>query len=211
MAISPQQVSANHILQKIVPLLHANPATATNATNLEWNAKKFLGQVPGETLDEKTFAERVKSDLEAAQKVMGGNAELASAIAGVADRFGIAIAGAPAPSGSGHAASAESSKDLAAVAAAAQAGVVVSGSEDIGEALAARAEKSGENLDWENSVVDLLKLFGQDHSVGARRKMMTSLGLDASTAGSEAGNDALREALMGKLATTGGNWPANIA
>jgi len=41
-----------------------------------------------------------------------------------------------------------------------------------------------------------LKLFGKDSSVSARKTYMTALGLDAATAGSAEGNEALRNALL---------------
>ena len=205
MALNPQQVFANHILQKVVPPLQGNAAVAAQLTNLEWNAKKFLGQIAGETLDAKTYGERTKADLGAIAAALGGNAgdDIKSSLASVAERFGLsastAVAAAPAgaPSvgsvGSAHAGSASTV------------------SVDVDAILAAKAETAGEDLDWQNSVVDLLKLLGKDSSMGARKHYMTALGLDAGSAGSEAGNTALHGALLNALAANGGNLPANVA
>ncbi len=211
MSLNPQQIFANFVLQKVVPSLPAGAA----ATNLEWNSKKFLGQVPGETLDAATYGGRVQSDLEQSLAANPGNAELTNAIATVAERFGLAPSAANVAA-SAHGASAHSgggapAGDLASVAAAAQAGVGAAASVDINEVLSAKADAAGESLAWDTSVVDLLKLMGKESSVSARRGFMTALGLDAGTAGTADGNEALRQALMGALASTGGHWPAGLA
>ena len=195
MALNPQQIFANHILQKVVPSLQGNPAVATYVSNLDANSKKFLGQMPGETLDAKTYGERTKSDLAGIAAALGSNAgaDISSSLASVAERFGVAPAAAVAAVASAH---------------------VGGGSTvafDVGAALAARADEAGEDLDWKNSVVDLLKLFGKDSSVGARRTYMTMLGLDGGAAGSADGNTALHGALLKTIAANGGNLPSNLA
>ena len=70
---------------------------------------------------------------------------------------------------------------------------------------------AGEALDWKRSVVDLLKLYGKDSSVGARKHYMAALGLDAGTAGTAEGNEALRSALLKSIAANGGHLPSNLA
>ncbi len=205
MAINPQQTFANHILQKVVTSLQGNALVGTYVANLEANAKRFLGQVPGEAIDAKTYGERTKTDLAGIAAALGSNAgaEVTSCIVSVAERFGLsastAVAAAPAgaPSvgsvGSLHSGSASTV------------------SVDVDAILAAKAETASEDLDWQNSVVDLLKLLGKDSSMGARRHYMTALGLDAGSAGSEAGNTELHGALLNALAANGGNLPANLA
>ncbi len=205
MALNSQQIFANHILQKVIPSLQGNAAVTTYVANLEANAKRFLGQVPGEALDEKTYGERTKSDLAGIAAALGSNvnADVASCLTGVAERFGLsastAVASAPAGALS------------VGTVGVAQAGSASTVSVNIDAILAARAETAGEDLDWQNSVVDLLKLLGKDSSMGARRHYMTALGLDVQSAGSEAGNTALHGALLNALAANGGNLPANLA
>src|SRR5262249_20688220 len=94
MALNPQQVFANHILQKVVPSLQGNPWVATYVANLEANAKRFLGQTPGETLDAKTYAERTRADLAGIAAALGSNAggDITSSLAQVAERFGLPAA-----------------------------------------------------------------------------------------------------------------------
>ncbi len=82
---------------------------------------------------------------------------------------------------------------------------------DINAALAAKVAAAGEALDWKRSVVDLLKLYGKDSSVGARKHYMAALGLDAGTAGTAEGNEALRSALLKSIAANGGHLPSNLA
>src|SRR5215475_12817700 len=102
MALNPQQVFANHILQKVVPSLQGNTWVTTYVANLEANAKRFLGQVPGETLDAKTYAERTRADLGGIAAALGSNAgaDITSCLALVAERFGLA---APAAGATGAA------------------------------------------------------------------------------------------------------------
>ena len=197
MALNPQQIFANHVLQKVVPSLQGNPAVATYVSNLDANAKKFLGQMPGETLDAKTYGERTRSDLAGVAAALGSNvdADITSTLASVAERFGLSPA-------------AGSSAASVATAHTAGASTVAT---DVGSLLAARVEAAGEDLDWKNSVVDLLKLFGKDSSVVARRSYMTSLGLDAHSAGSAEGNTALHDALLKTIAANGGNLPSNLS
>ena len=198
MALDPQQVFANHILQKVVPSLQGNAAVATQLTNLEWNAKKFLGQVAGETLDPKTYGERTKADLGAIAAALGSSAGsgVVSSLASVVERFGLSASTAVTSVGSAGSTHAGNSSTV---------------SVDVSAILAAKAETTGEDLDWQNSVVDLLKLLGKDSSMGARKHYMAALGLDAHSAGSEAGNTALHGALLNALAANGGNLPANLA
>lgn len=205
MALNPQQIFANHILQNLVPSLQGTPAVGTYVSNLAANSKKFLGQMPGETLDAKTYGERTKSDLAGIAAALGGNAgaDVTSCIASVAERFGASASTAVAAAPSG----APSVGSVGAL----HTGSASTVSVDVDAILAAKAETASEDLDWQNSVVDLLKLLGKDSSMGARKHYMTALGLDAGTAGSEAGNTELHGALLKALAANGGNLPANLA
>jgi len=196
MALNPQQLFANHILQKVVPSLQGNTWVTTYVANLESNAKRFLGQAPGETLDATTYAERTRADLAGIAAALGANAgaDITSSLALVAERFGLA---APATT--------------TAAAAAAHTGGTSTVTFDLNAVLNEKAKAAGEALDWKRSVVDLLKLYGKDSSVSARKQYMTALGLDAGAAGSAEGNEALRTALLKTLASNGGNLPSNLA
>lgn len=205
MALTPQQIFANHILHNVVPALQGNALVATYLANLEANAKRFIGQVPGEVLDARTYGERTKADLAGVAAALGGNAgaDVTSSLASVAERFGL--------SASTAVASATVSAPSLGTVGLAQPGSASTASVDMDAILAAKAETASEDFDWQNSVVDLLKLLGKDSSMGARRHYMTALGLDAGTAGSEEGNTALHGALLNALAANGGNLPANLA
>ncbi len=191
--MNPQQIFANHILQKVVPSLQGNTWVATYVANLESNAGRFLGQVPGETLDAKTYGERTKADLAGIASALGSNTsgDITSCLAQVSERFELA---AP-----------------AAAPATAQAGGGSTVAFDLNSVLGAKAQAAGEALDWKRSVVDLLKLYGKDSSVSARKHYMAALSLDAGTAGTAEGNEALRTALLKTLAANNGNLPSNIA
>jgi hypothetical protein len=170
MALNPQQIFANHILQKVVPSLQGNTWVTTYVANLEANAKRFLGEAPGETLDARTYGERTKADLAGIAAALGSNVsgDITTSLASVAERFGLpAAVAAAAPT----------------AVAAAHAGGTNTVTFDINALLASKAEAAGEALDWKRSVVDLLKLFGKDSSVSARKSYMAALGLDAGTAG----------------------------
>jgi hypothetical protein len=194
MALNPQQIFANHILQKVVPSLQGNAFVTTYAANLEANTRQFLAG----SLDAKTYGERTRSDLAGVAAALGSNAggDVTSSLASVVERFGLSAATAVA---------------AAPAAAAVHAGGASTVSVDVSAILAAKAETASEDLDWQNSVVDLLKLLGKDSSLGARKRYMTALGLDAHAAGSEDGNTALHGALLNALAANGGNLPANVA
>lgn len=195
MAMTPQQTFANHILQKVVPSLQGNTWVATYVANLEANAKRFLGQTPGETLDETTYAERTRADLAGIAAALGSNAgaDITSSLALVADRFGLAAASTTVAEAHGQGV---------------DTGTVTF---DINQVLNDKMKAAGEALDWKHSVVDLLKLFGKDSGVSARKQYMTALGLDAGSAGSAEGNEALRIALLKSIATNGGHLPSNLA
>lgn len=228
MAINPQQTFANYILSKVAPA-----CSGTTASNLEWNAKKFLGQVPGETLDAATYAERTMADLEAA--AAAGNSDASGAIATLSERFGIArsagnvasssssggsghtgggVSGGGGSGHSGHSGSGERSSELGAGAGSsgggASGGGEGGGDFDIFAFLSSKADEADEELSWDTSVVDLLKLLGKDHSKSARAGYMEALDLDSSSAGSAEGNEDLRLALMDELAANRGEWPSKL-
>jgi hypothetical protein len=175
--------------------LQGNTWVTTYVANLEANARRFLGEVPGEALDAKTYGERTRADLAGIAAALGSNrgGDVTSCLTSVVERFELAAAGAPA---AGAGAQGDSASTV---------------TFDINAVLAAKVQAAGEALDWKRSVVDLLKLFGKDSSVTSRKQYMSALGLDPGTAGTAEGNEALRTALLKSIAANGGNLPANLA
>jgi hypothetical protein len=69
----------------------------------------------------------------------------------------------------------------------------------------------GKGLNWKTSVVDLLKLLGIDSSRENRDALAAELGVDPKLeSGSAAKNEALRVAVLKKIAENGGNVPKSL-
>ena len=66
----------------------------------------------------------------------------------------------------------------------------------VGRSLDASAEVASEKLDWRNSIVDLLKLTGQDSSLEARKKLAVELGYTGELHGSAEMNMWLHQKVM---------------
>ena len=70
---------------------------------------------------------------------------------------------------------------------------------------------SAEKLNWKTSIVDLLKLLGLDSSLSARKELATELRCPAEKMGDSAQmNMWLHKTVLQKLATNGGNIPADL-
>jgi hypothetical protein len=72
------------------------------------------------------------------------------------------------------------------------------------------AATQAERLDWQHSIVDLLKLVGLDSSLAARKELATDLGYTGALDGSAAMNLWLHKAVMKKLADNGGKVPQDL-
>ena len=81
---------------------------------------------------------------------------------------------------------------------------------DAGAALAAMASKKSEPLNYQTSIVDLLKVLDLDSSLDARKKLADELHVEAGGPGSPEQNMALQKAVMAKLAANGGKLPAGV-
>ncbi|GAN68045.1 DUF3597 domain-containing protein [Acetobacter orleanensis] len=81
---------------------------------------------------------------------------------------------------------------------------------DIDAVLAGMAAQNGQNLNWKESIVDLLKLLGLDSSLDARKKLAAELGYTGSTDDSAAMNIWLIKEVRAKLAANGGKVPAGL-
>lgn len=81
---------------------------------------------------------------------------------------------------------------------------------DVVAILADLEEKSGQSLNWRQSIVDLMKLLGLDSGLAAREALAKELGYDGSTADSAAMNMWLHKQVMRKLAENGGTVPEGL-
>ena len=68
----------------------------------------------------------------------------------------------------------------------------------------------GENLNWKQSVVDLMKALGLDSSLTARKQLAQELGYTGALDGSAEMNIWLHKQVMAKLAAGGGKVPAEL-
>jgi hypothetical protein len=71
------------------------------------------------------------------------------------------------------------------------------------------AANNSEDLDWKNSIVDLMKLLGLDSSYGHRKELAAEVGIEGYH-GSEEQNIELHKVVLAKLAASGGNVPADL-
>ena len=81
---------------------------------------------------------------------------------------------------------------------------------DVAAILNGLAATHAERLDWQHSIVDLLKLVDLDSSLAARKELATDLGYTGALDGSAAMNLWLHKAVMQKLADNGGKVPQDL-
>ena len=67
-----------------------------------------------------------------------------------------------------------------------------------------------EDLNWRESIVDLMKLFKLDSGLGARKELAKELGYTGALDGSAEMNIWLHRQVMTKLAETGGKVPEHL-
>ena len=84
------------------------------------------------------------------------------------------------------------------------------GAVDIGPILDAAVKKSGQKLNWKNSIVDLMKALNLDSSLAARKELADELGYTGDKGDSATMNVWLHKAWMTKLAENGGVVPAEL-
>ncbi len=70
--------------------------------------------------------------------------------------------------------------------------------------LAQLSSKNPQKLNWQTSIVDLMKLVGLDPSLGNRKQLAQELGYTGDTSDSAAMNTWLHKEVMEKLAASGG-------
>jgi hypothetical protein len=81
---------------------------------------------------------------------------------------------------------------------------------DVEGILNKRAQVVGQDIDWHNSIVDLMKVFGLDSSLGARKRLAQQLGYNGALNGSEEMNTWLHQRVMGKFRESGGRVPEGL-
>ena len=81
---------------------------------------------------------------------------------------------------------------------------------DVEAVLQKMAATSGQKLNWQTSIVDLMKLVGMDSSLENRKELARELGYTGDTGDSAAMNIWLHKRVMKELAAHGGKVPANM-
>ena len=81
---------------------------------------------------------------------------------------------------------------------------------DVAAILDGMAEKSSEDLDWQKSIVDLLKLVGMDSSFKARQELARDLNYSGDMHDSASMNIWLHKEVLGRFAANGGKLPDHL-
>ena len=81
---------------------------------------------------------------------------------------------------------------------------------DVQAIVAKLASEQGEDLNWKQSIVDLMKLLKLDSSLGARKQLAQELGYTGARDGSAEMNIWLHKQVMTKLAESGGKVPESL-
>ena len=82
---------------------------------------------------------------------------------------------------------------------------------DVVGKLNALAANNSEKLNWQTSIVDLMKLLGMDSSLAHRKELATELGCPANLMDDSASmNMWLHKTVLQQLAANGGNIPASL-
>jgi hypothetical protein len=84
------------------------------------------------------------------------------------------------------------------------------GSVDVAAVLDKAVAAKGEDLDWRNSIVDLMKAIDLDSSLSARKQLAKDLNYTGNTSDSASMNIWLHQQVMDKLAANGGKVPADL-
>ena len=72
------------------------------------------------------------------------------------------------------------------------------------------AAKNSEKLDWQHSIVDLMKLVGMDSSLGARKELAKDLHYTGDMNDSASMNMWLHKEVIRKLSENGGKVPQEL-
>ncbi len=82
---------------------------------------------------------------------------------------------------------------------------------DIGAVLDNAVSKSGQQLNWRTSIVDLMKALGLDSSLSSRKELAQELGYTGDMNDSATMNMWLHKQVIQKLKDNGGKVPADLA
>ncbi len=126
--------------------------------------------------------------------------------------FGQSANAAPPPGGtSGGAAPPVAGATTAPTTAGASPSATATGQQvDVGAVLNKLAQENKEKLDWQHSIVDLMKLLNIDSSLAARKELAQELQYDGDTGDSASMNIWLHKQVIAKLAQNGGKLPAEL-
>ncbi len=111
---------------------------------------------------------------------------------------------------SAAAAPADAAPDAMPVSADAVAAAPATAPVDVEAVLSQLADGKGGGGNWQESIVDLLKLLDLDSSLAARKELANELDVHAGEDGSAEENIALHAAVMQKLAENGGKVPDSL-
>jgi hypothetical protein len=81
---------------------------------------------------------------------------------------------------------------------------------DVDHVLSGLAEKNPQKLNWQTSIVDLMKLLGIDSSLENRKELARELGFTGDTNDSASMNNWLHKRVMQELEKNGGKVPATL-
>lgn len=84
------------------------------------------------------------------------------------------------------------------------------GEVDVEEVLREMEMRTSQKLDWQHSIVDLMKLVGMDSSLESRRQLAQELNYAGDSKDTAAMNMWLHEQVMQKLEQNGGKIPASM-
>jgi hypothetical protein len=123
--------------------------------------------------------------------------------------FGHAHA-APAPAGAAPSAAPAGSSASAAPKPASSPGGAPAATVDVAAVLTKLAANNKEKLDWQKSIVDLMKLLNLDSNLTARKQLATELHYTGDMNDSASMNIWLHKQVMQKLAENGGKVPDEL-
>jgi len=215
-AMTPALTKLIQEIETMLPLYakKETPGMKTAVGNLQWNLKKLRHEEGAEPMDAKTWLQYTRSDFakiasELSPEEPGAafakefEARSKDADADVTNLSDPEKPSEPVPAPG--AASAPNGEPPIAPAGGA--------TFDLRGFLQEREDAMGEKLQWETSIVDLMKVVGLDPSLSGRRQLGTAIGMsetEVGEIGTESGNIALHDRFMQHLAASGGAIP-NLA
>lgn len=81
---------------------------------------------------------------------------------------------------------------------------------DVAAVLDGAVVRSGQHLDWQHSIVDLMKALGLDSSLEHRKALAVELGYQGDTNNTAAMNSWLHASVIEKLKANGGRVPEEL-